>query len=358
MSRPLVASIDLTALGHNTRLAARSCPKICAIVKANAYGHGAIAVAHYMEKALSGIVQGFGVASLSEALELRHNNSQLPIVLLEGFFSQEEASMAQDYQLSPVIHSQWQLEHVLAQWKPRHLPVWVKINTGMTRLGFAEQQIPQVSQQLKSAGIDCLLMSHYASADSDNSMTLRQYQRFQQHGENHTTSIGNSAAVLYHSAMVGDIARPGIMLYGATPDNSDPAIAGLQPVMKLHSQLIAINQVTAGDTVGYGTTWTAQKNGRIGIVACGYADGYPREIDQQAYACIDGIKCPIVGRVSMDMLALDLYNCPQATIGSEVVLWGDDPLVTQVAQWSHTIAYTLLTHINRRVRMSYIRSAD
>ena len=357
MSRPLVASIDLPALAHNTRLAASYCPNLCAIVKANAYGHGATTVAGYIEKELSDVVQGFGVASLSEALELRQNNIQLPILLLEGFFTKEEASVAQEYQISPVIHSQWQLEHILAHWKPHGLPVWVKVNTGMTRLGFSEKQTQSVIQQLKSAGINYLLMSHYASADSDNIMTLRQYQRFQKVADKNTTSIGNSAALIYHSTMVGDIARPGIMLYGATPDNSDPAIAGLKPVMTLHSQLIAINQVTAGDTVGYGATWTAQKDGKIGIVACGYADGYPREVSEQAYACIDGIKCPLIGRVSMDMLALDLQSCPQANIGSEVILWGDEPLVTQVAQWNHTIAYTLLTHINRRVRMNYIRCA-
>ena len=357
MSRPLTASIDLSAFAHNVQLVSQHCRQssICAIIKANAYGHGAVVLARAIQRSLQPRIQSLGVCSVEEALQLRQANISLPIVLLEGIFSSEEARIAHDQKLHPVVHSSWQAERLLPYWQRGSPAVWIKINSGMNRLGFDASATAQTITLFENRQCDIVLMTHFSSADTDNSVTLQQYRYFCHQVEmyTHHLSLGNSATVLYHSSMVGDIARPGIMLYGVTPDNSNPVQAGLRSVMTLHSEIIAIHHLTAGDSVGYEGRWTARENTTIGVVACGYADGYPREVSTDAYVTIEGVQCPLAGRVSMDMLSVDLSACPQARIGSAVELWGNNPTVNQVAQWHNTIGYTLLSRINQRVRLSY-----
>ncbi len=364
MARPLIAEINLTALRHNYQLALSqsATSSALAVVKANAYGHGAVEVA----QALADLAPAFAVACIEEAEELRAAGIKQPITLLEGFFDGSELpiAIAKNYEL--LIHSDWQLETLLNYLNSHSvavssLNVWLKIDTGMHRLGFASTQIESVYQQLEALpAINTItLTSHFASADSlSNDATMKQLAQFQaaQQRLNCPVSIANSPATLGCPETHQGYLRPGIMLYGASPlAPGHPLGEQLQTVMTLKSQLISVRDLPAGEGVGYGARFTTDKPTRIGVVACGYGDGYPRHARDGTPILVNGKKCALVGRVSMDMLTVDLSNSPDAQIGDEVILWGTDLSVNEVAEYCDTISYTLLTCLLPRVKRHYIK---
>jgi alanine racemase len=349
MSRPIQAHIDISALRNNLRVVRRaSSARVMAVVKANAYGHGLLQAAEALNDA-----DGFALLDVRDAVTLREAGFRQPILLLEGYFSRDELPLLAEYELSSVIHSQQQLAWLEAYPRRNGLSVWLKINSGMNRLGFAPQAFPAVMEQLKAhrAVRDVTLMTHFAQADEAVGVTAP-LALFEQLTANHRLprSLANSAAILHHPAAHGDWVRPGIMLYGGSPFATVSAEAlGLKPVMTLSSELISVREIAAGEAVGYGATFRAERNMRIGTVACGYADGYPRHAGTGTPILVDGVRTRTLGRVSMDMLAVDLGELPDARVGSRVVLWGEGMPVDEVARAAGTISYELLCALAPRV---------
>lgn len=351
MARPLIARIDTAALAHNLGVARRAAPgvKLFAVVKANGYGHGLARVARAWRGA-----DGFAVLSIDEAAALRAAGYTHPIVLLEGFFAVDELADIARLRLRPVIHRADQAE-LLARTRLAHrVDVLVKINTGMNRLGLPAKRLTEVLATLRTAphigGIT--LMTHFAGADEPGDGVARQLACFREatRGLDLPVSLANSAALLRHADARGDWARPGIMLYGASPfaDQTGEDL-GLLPVMTLESRLIAVQSVRKGEGVGYGPAYFAERDMQVGVVACGYADGYPRHAGTGTPIRVDGHLTRTLGRVSMDMLAVDLSAVPGAHVGSPVTLWGVGLPVEHVAAAAGTIAYELLTALASRV---------
>ncbi|MCB1957447.1 MAG: alanine racemase [Rhodocyclaceae bacterium] len=353
--RPAKALIDLGALRHNYALARRlHGGKALAVVKANAYGHGAVVCAH----ALADLADGFAVACLEEAEGLRAGGITAPILLLEGVFEVSEWARADALGLWVVVHQAEQLEMLAACRPKRPIPVWMKFNSGMNRAGLPLARLPALHAQLagdpKVASVT--LMSHFARADEPEcDETRRQFERLRaaMEGVPAPVSICNSAGILGWPGIRGDWARPGIMLYGADPMPGEGH--GLRPVMQLGSRIMAVRQLSAGDPVGYGARFVAPRPMRIGLVAMGYADGYPRAVPDGAPVVVAGQRTRIVGRVSMDMLTVDLEGI-DADVGSPVELWGGAVSVNEVAAVAGTIAYELLCNV-KRVAFEYVQPA-
>ena len=356
--RPLVARIDSAALAHNLGVARAAAPtaKVMAVIKANGYGHGLRRVA----RALRG-ADGFAVLSLDEAAQLRAEGYTHPIVLLEGFFSPDELPEIARLRLRPVIHRVDQVDILTKAHLEHRLDVLLKVDTGMHRLGLAPKRVPDVLARLKTLSQvgRITLMSHFACADDPAVGVATQLETFKalrsglgDGGGIHSATLANSAALLRYPETHADWVRPGVMLYGASPfaDQSGDAL-GLLPAMHLESQLIAVQTVRKGEGVGYGFTFTAERDMKVGVVACGYADGYPRHAPTGTPVLIGGMPSRTLGRVSMDMLCVDLTPAPTAHVGSPVVLWGAGLPVDHVAAAAGTIAYELLTAIAPRVRM-------
>lgn len=363
MARPLVAEINLAALRHNYQLALDSAPegRAVAVVKANAYGHGAAAVA----KALADLAPAYAVACIEEAQELRAADIQQPVVLLEGFFTADELPEIVQQGYICMLHSEWQLEELSTYLACQEVPagqlgVWLKVDTGMHRLGFAPEQAELAYRRLQAipAVGEIVLASHLACADEpSSSATPLQLQRLQtlQQKLGCTLSVANSPAVLAWPEARQGWLRPGLMLYGASPlPPEDEQADSLQPVMSLKSALIAVRDLPAGEAVGYGARFVTRQPTRIGVVACGYGDGYPRHAKEGTPVLVKGVRCRIVGRVSMDMLTVDLTACPGAQPGDEVELWGNQLSVNEVAEHCDTISYTLLTCLLPRVPRRYV----
>lgn len=358
MARPLIADIDLDALRHNYAVACELAPRSqsMAVIKANAYGHGAVACA----EALRAVAPAFAVASLEEAESLRQASISRPILLLEGIFESAELSRVEALGLWQVVHSDWQLNAVLDYSAARPLPVWLKLDSGMHRLGYDPETFVDRWARLKAAperACDLHLISHFASADQHDTS---QYERQQQTIDSicqrlaAPRCIANSPATLVKPQAHGHWNRPGIMLYGSNPlEDSLPAGISLKPVMTLRSRLIAIQSLSGGEPVGYGARWRTPQPSRIGVVAAGYGDGYDRHARDGTPILVDGQRCPLVGRVSMDMLTVDISHLPSADVGSEVVLWGQGLSVDEVASHCDTIGYTLLTGLLARVPRRY-----
>lgn len=353
MTRPTSITIDLNALTHNFQQVKILSPysSVISMVKANAYGHGLIKVA----QALSPMTDALGVACLDEALVLRQAGIKTPILLIEGVYSQEEMQQANRYKLDFVIHQieqlQW-LQNTPFTYTPQ---IWLKINTGMNRLGIAIQDLEIFYQGLMA--IDYIkkplgLMTHFACADElDNPLTAAQIQLFEQATAHLPAikSLANSAGILAWKQAHADWVRPGLMLYGASPfANKTGLDLGLKPVMTLKAALIAVYQIKKGQPVGYGATWQAEQDTLIGIASVGYGDGYP-QATKGANVLVNGVPCQLAGRVSMDMLAINLQAYPQAKIGDEVVLWGQGLPVEHVAAHAQTSAYDVLTRLTGRV---------
>ncbi|MDK9686708.1 alanine racemase [Halomonas sp. LC1] len=360
--RPLVAHIDLDALRHNYQLACRCAPqsRSVAVIKADAYGHGALACA----RALEADVPAFAVACIEEALSLRESGIQAPIVMLEGIFSAEELALVDQHRLWISVHSAWQVEALLAYSPRQPIPVWLKVDSGMHRLGFSPEQAPSVWQRLVDAPqVTALhLMSHFANADAQDPSYFNRQMRVLQGLAAELKAplcLANSPATLAWPAAHGDWNRPGVMLYGSDPlEVANDITRQLRPVMSLRSEIIALRELNTGEQVGYGGRWKAARPSRIAVVAAGYGDGYDRHAVDGTPVLVNGQRCPIAGKVSMDMLTVDVTDVPDAAIGSDVVLWGAASNgavlpVDEVARYCDTISYTLLTGVLPRAPRRY-----
>ncbi len=352
------AIIDTTALTGNLRRIRSLAPgrKVWGVVKANAYGHGLGETGH----ALRHHVDGFGVACVEEAVVLRGQGIKAPVLLLEGLFDSAELSVAERLDLELVVHSDYQVEALMAYKARRPLRVWVKMNSGMNRLGFPPARFREVVKLLAGCAHVAQpvnLMTHFANADAPpEEGTEQQWQRFEEQaaGLSGEVSAANSAAILQFPKALGDWVRPGLLLYGVSPlPNTTGQDLGLAPVMTLESRVIARHRLQPGDAVGYGFAWRAERATDIGIVAIGYGDGYPRHARQGTPVWVGHRRCPLVGRVSMDMIAVDLGPNAKDPIGERAVLWGKELPVEEVAQWADTIPYELLCGIARRVNFKY-----
>jgi len=360
MSRTVVAEIDLPALQHNlkqVREISPNCP-VAAVIKADGYGHGQIRVAQALSQA-----DAYAVACIDEALLLRDAGFTHPIILLEGFFDLSELEIIARQELTAVIHHEWQLRALERTKLASPIRVWFKVDSGMHRLGFSPEKSAVVWQRLSAcanvAG-RAVPMTHLANADDrDDQTTLLQLARFEAVTAdlNVECSIANSAAILGWPQARRGWLRPGIMLYGVSPFISGSGKScQLQPVMTLRSTLIAVNQYKKGDPVGYGGSWRCPEDMPVGVVAVGYGDGYPRHAQTGTPVLLNGKIVPLVGRVSMDMITVDLRSQPRAGIGDPVVLWGRGLPVETVAGHAGTIAYELLCGVTRkRVRHTDIQ---
>lgn len=366
MTRPILAAIDTAAFEHNLAKIRDLAPesKIWCVIKARAYGHG-------LEAALRGLgsTDGFAVLDLEDARFLRDHGWQGRILLLEGLFHKNELSLAHELTCDVVIHCENQvtwLEGFEAQPHSR-MNVFLKMNTGMNRLGFKPDAYRTAFHRLHAAGYHMHHMTHFANADQLNRPPTVDEQLESFHlgidGLPGSTSYGNSATILWHRNTLGDWVRPGVILYGVSPTGiySDIEHSGLKPVMSLASEIIAIQDLAIGDRVGYGGIYEASEPMRIGIVACGYADGYPRHAKEGSPVWVfdptmknGGMICPIVGRISMDMLTIDLRGVPNACIGTNVELWGKHVPVDLLAQHSGTIGYELICAVAPRVPVKII----
>ena len=351
MARPILAQLDLQALKHNLQIVRRAAPgsRVWSVVKANAYGHGIDAI----WSALAA-TDGFALLNLEEAILLRERGWKGPILLLEGFFHADELPLLDNYRLTTSVHSNWQIKALQNAKLQAPLDIYLKVNSGMNRLGFQPERVHTVWHQLRALKnvSEMTLMAHFADAEKIDGITQAMV-RIEQAAEGLECrrSLANSAATLWHPETHFDWVRPGIILYGASPSGlwQDIANSGLKPVMTLSSEVIGVQTLKAGDTVGYGSRYCASGEQRIGIVACGYADGYPRVAPSGTPVWIDGVRSTTVGTVSMDMLAVDLTPCPQAGIGSPVELWGKEVKVDDVAAMAGTVGYELLTALAARV---------
>lgn len=357
MSRPAFAEIDLGALRANYASAkAAHGGRVFAVLKANAYGHGALVCA----KALEQEADAFAVAFVEEALPLREAGIRAPILILEGAFDTEDVRLAMQHQLWLVVHQESQICQIrqIHQLNHNHqtsnngLHVWIKLDTGMHRAGFAPSEFANALESLRECPQigQISFMTHLACADDlkHPEITRAQIQRFDTavSGLQGWRSLANSAGISAWDTARRDWGRAGIMLYGAPPCESSISSA-LRPVMRLKSAVFAQRWIEEGEPVGYGATFTAQRRTRVGLVAMGYADGYPRSTPSGTPVAIDGqISCTI-GRVSMDMLTVDLTDLPSTGIGSEVELWGEHVSVNTVAAANRTISYELLCNVQR-----------
>lgn len=352
MSRAVRATINLSALKHNWDAACAHAPRsrVLAVVKADAYGHGAARVAG----ALSG-AQAFGVAGIDEAVALREAGIRAPICLLSGFQESAELPVMARHAIGSVVHEETQIEDLQAARLDRPIAVWLKIDSGMHRLGFAPAQVEAAVARLVAVPAvgELRLMSHFANADDTaDDYTAAQLKCFLDIAVKYkyACSIANSAGVVAWPDTHLDWVRPGIMLYGASPLLGRAAVdLGLQPVMSLTSRIIAVRTLQAGDPIGYGGDWVCPAATRVAIIACGYGDGYPRHAPSGTPVWIAGRAAPLVGRVSMDLLAVDLAAHPEAQVGTPVELWGAHLPVDTVAHHAGTIAYELLCGVTARV---------
>ena len=351
MSRPIRATIDRAALRHNYLVARRHAAnsKAWAVVKANAYGHGLLNAVD----ALSDVADGFALLDIAEAIALRDAGVRQPILLLEGVFEAADFSVCAEYGLIPVIHRVEQLAMLRDAGLPVRLPIYLKLNTGMNRLGLTPAQLPAAQRELAmSPAVGAItLMTHFAEADGGRGIAL-QLARFAQMSEGWAcpASLANSAALLRHPQTACDWVRPGIMLYGGSPFGDESAESlGLQAVMTLESRIIGVQEISPGERVGYGGLFVAERPTRVGIVACGYADGYPRHAPGGTPIMVAGRRTETLGRVSMDMMACDLTEIPEAGIDSPVLLWGEGLPADEVAAAAGTISYELFCALARRV---------
>jgi len=321
-----------------------------AAIKADGYGHGILRVASALHDA-----DAFAVATIDEAVSLRQHGIDTPICLLEGIRNSDELELASTHKLTILLHSQFQLDLLERHDCGAGVRVWIKIDSGMHRLGFSPDQALAVRAQIRQiAGIEfCGWMTHLANADDlADEGTIRQLECFgktlkDQEGQR---AVANSAGILGWPGTHSDWVRPGLMLYGASPMIGGRAEEHrLQPVMTLAAELIAINRIKQGECVGYGGSWCAPEEMQIGVVGIGYGDGYPRHAPSGTPVLLNGTVAPLVGRVSMDMITIDLRQHPGAKIGDQAILWGDGLAVEAIAQAANTIPYELFCKVTARV---------
>jgi alanine racemase len=353
MSRLIRAVIDTRALRHNLktiRERARGA-RIMAVVKANAYGHGLVPTALALSEA-----DAFAVARLEEGLALRAQGVTKPVVLLEGVFAAEQLLEAARHGFDLVVHDSAQIEILEHGRVPHRFVLWVKIDTGMNRLGFRPTDFPHALERLYNLDpppLEIRLLTHLARADEPgSSMTRDQLARFQEatRGLDCAISIANSACIFSEFDLECDWARPGLALYGASPfAGRNGTDLGLEPVMNLETSVIALREVPKGEAIGYGATWRAQRHSRVAIVAAGYGDGLPRSLPSGTPILVDGRRAPLCGRVSMDMCAVDVTELPGVFVGTRALLWGSGLPVEEIACCAGTIPYELLCGVSQRV---------
>src|SRR5438094_5767444 len=355
MPRPIRATISAGALAHNLLVAKAyaSGAKLWAVVKANAYGHGVERAARALDAA-----DGFAVLDFQEAARLRAAGVTKPILMLEGFFKPVDLPLLLEHDLTPVIHNAEQVEMLRLAPPPGEIDVYLKVNSGMNRLGFgAESLRPAYNALRMHAQVRSVtLMTHFADADGANGVQgqLDWFNALAK-GFEAPRSLANSAALLRFPETRADWVRPGIMLYGCSPFADRPADAfGLKPAMTLNSELIATQHLRPGERVGYGFSYEASGELTIGIVACGYADGYPRHAPVGTPVLVNGKRTRIVGRVSMDMITVDISDLPEAGIGTPVTLWGEGLSADEVAAAAATLSYELLCALAPRVPVAEV----
>ena len=354
----VTASVDLSALTHNLGVVRRIAPRsrVMAAVKADAYGHGAVPVSRALEAAG---VDTLAVACLEEAMALRQARIQAPIALLEGVMSGEEAAQAVYERLQIVVHDHWQIDLLERLPTSARLTLWLKLDSGMHRLGFPLTDVPRLRDVLARhpgwtfAG----WMTHLACADeADNAFTREQIARFEAalSGVPGPRSIANSAGLLAWPQARVDWVRPGLALYGCSPLPEMPAVSlGLRPAMRLESRLIAVREYAAGEGVGYGLRYRCPERMRIGVVSVGYADGMHRAFRDGTPVLVRGRRAYLAGRVSMDMITVDLREVADAAVGDPVLLWGEGLPAEQIATWADTLSYELFCGLTQRVRFRY-----
>jgi len=358
MARAATATINLNAIRSNYRLAKSVAPNqlAVAVIKADAYGHGAVKVA----LALEDEADAFAVACIEEGMELRKAGITRPILLLEGFFSPDELNCISKHNFWCTLHSWQQITDLNEAQIEQPLNVWLKMDSGMHRLGISPASFSAAYAQVRSLPQvnEVVLMTHFSCADEPElDVTQQQLDLFRKHTNklNAPCSLANSAALLAHKKTLSEWQRPGIMLYGASPFTQPQPLADqLVAAMSLTSEIIAVRDLEAGEAVGYGRTWICERATRVGTVAMGYADGYPRHAKNGTPIRVDGQASQIIGRVSMDMLTVDLSHLPNAKEGSVVELWGENLPAALVASHCDTIPYTLFTGITQRVHKQYI----
>ena len=352
------AYIDLNAIVHNAKRVKQLAPqsRLLAMIKGHAYGHGLTVIA----SALDPLANGFGVARLDEGIQLRQQGITQPIVLMGGFNDADELQKMTRYQLDTVIRDIAQVQLLLQAPPTQALTIWLKLETGMHRLGLSAEDFHWAYQQLQQQSWvqQIILCTHFANA---NNRELQPTPEQQTESFMHTTagldapiSLAKSAAILRYPQTHADWVRPGIMLYGVSPfAGQTGADLGLKPAMHLTAPLISIKSIQPGDAVGYGGTWVSQKSMKIGIVAIGYADGYPRHISFDTPTKLRGHNCPIIGRVSMDYITIDLSTAPKAQCGDQVTLWGNELPIELIAQQAGTLAHELFCQLTQRVTFYY-----
>ncbi|MEO8166252.1 MAG: alanine racemase [Betaproteobacteria bacterium] len=350
MARPIQASFDLAALKNNLAVARRFAgdAAIMAVIKANAYGHGLLRAARALAD-----TDGFALLELDDAVRLRDAGFRQRILLLEGCFRPEELTEIAHHGFTVMVHVREQLDMLKSLPAANKIDMFLKFNTGMNRLGFAcaeASSVIEAASSLPCAG-EVTLATHFSDAEGVEGIDAQMHEfdtRVTRPG--YRCSLANSAALLRFPQARGQWVRPGVMLYGACPlEDVSAQELGLKPVMTLTSEIIAIQQLKPGDTVGYGRLFAADRAMRIGVIACGYADGYPRHAPNGVSVLIEPLRVPMVGRVSMDMLCVDLTHAPHARIGTPVVLWGRGLPVEEVAAAAGTVSYELMCALARRV---------
>jgi len=353
------AIINTAALQHNLKIAQQAAPnsKVLAVIKSNGYGHGIAKIAIILSNA-----DGYAVATIQEAIKVRDVYSDKPIIVLQGFLNNEELRLFKKYKLHPVIHSSNQLSLLEnsndIKLDPNTL-FWFKFDTGMGRLGFSETDCSDNLVRLEKIignKSNIILMSHFANADDpEDEVTKKQIILFNNITSkyNYSKTLANSAGILAWPDSHHDWIRAGIMLYGISPFNTHNEAENLQTVMTLESRLIAINHHKKGDSIGYSGCWTCSKDMNIGVVSIGYGDGYPRHATTGTPVLVNGEKTIIVGRVSMDMICIDLSTLNNVKLGAIITLWGEQLAIEIVAEFSNTIAYELVCQVGKRVEFVY-----
>jgi len=353
MTRPSRVIIDKHALIHNLKRVREFAPasKVMAVIKADAYGHGIVRTAQTLKDA-----DAFGVACLEEAEELRTAGITNSIVLLEGPHKAIDLNRIVELKLEVIIHNEMQLEALEKANLNEALQVWLKIDTGMHRLGVCLDEAESLLERLNNCSNvkpSIRLMTHFATAnEQDNPLTKKQLDSFNKICKelNYEKTLANSAAVINFSETHAEWVRPGLMLYGVSPMKDKLANDhGLKPVMTLESEIISIQYLRKGEPVGYGATWRCPEDMPVGVVAAGYGDGFPRHAKSGTPILVNGVRCSLIGRASMDMLTVDLRNKPEAKIGDRIVLWGESLPIEEIAQHADTIPYELLCGVHKRL---------
>jgi alanine racemase len=357
--RLIRALVDTAALRHNLGTIRAYAPgsRVMAVVKANAYGHGLVSTALAL-----GDADAFAVARLDEGIVLRSAGVRAPIVLLEGVFNAEQLAEAAHHRFELVVHDPLQIKLLEAHRDARRFIVWIKMDTGMNRLGFRPEAFANALARLRAMTVPALelrVMTHLARADElTESMTRAQIAKFEatltsiglSGAQRLATSIGNSAGTLGWPQAHGDWVRPGLALYGVSPFADETAAKhGLKPVMTLETTVLTVREVKRGETVGYAGAWRAERDSAVAILAAGYGDGVPRHLDNGTPVLIGHARYPLVGRVSMDMIAVDVTAQPKVSVGNKAVIWGEGLPVEEIARHADTIPYELLCGVSQRV---------